>query len=158
MRVLAKGMVVLVAFAVLGVTVAETFVAPSPAWARKGDDDDWHEGRGHKGHKHWHKHKDHDDDWKHERHGWRGDRGGPPPHAPAWGYRAKRQYRFYPGAKVYYDPGRRVWFYREVIEDRHVWRSAPRLPGWVVVREKYVVVDGYDDPYDDFEIHLKIRR
>lgn len=40
-------------------------------------------------------------------------KGGPPPHAPAHGYRAKHQYRYYPGCSVYYDAGRRLWFYMQ---------------------------------------------
>ena len=38
-------------------------------------------------------------------------KGGPPPHAPAHGYRAKHQYRYYPSCSVYYDSGRRIYFY-----------------------------------------------
>jgi hypothetical protein len=45
------------------------------------------------GHKHKHKKK------------------GPPSHAPAHGYRAKHQYRYYPSCSVYYDTGRRLYFY-----------------------------------------------
>ena len=45
------------------------------------------------GHKHKHKKK------------------GPPAHAPAHGYRAKHQYRYYPSRSVYYDTGRRLYFY-----------------------------------------------
>jgi hypothetical protein len=37
--------------------------------------------------------------------------GGPPPHAPAHGYRAKHQYRYYPSRSVYYDSGRGLYFY-----------------------------------------------
>ena len=37
--------------------------------------------------------------------------GGPPPHAPAHGYRAKHQYRYYPASSVYYDTGRGLYFY-----------------------------------------------
>jgi hypothetical protein len=36
---------------------------------------------------------------------------GPPAHAPAHGYRAKFQYRYYPRCKVYYDTARGVYFY-----------------------------------------------
>ena len=36
---------------------------------------------------------------------------GPPAHAPAHGYRAKHQYRYYPSRSVYYDTGRRLYFY-----------------------------------------------
>ena len=40
-------------------------------------------------------------------------KGGPPPHAPAYGYRAKHQYqyRYYPSRSVYYDTGRGLYFY-----------------------------------------------
>jgi len=37
--------------------------------------------------------------------------GGPPPHAPAHGYRAKHQYRYYPSNSVYYDTDRGLYFY-----------------------------------------------
>jgi hypothetical protein len=36
---------------------------------------------------------------------------GPPAHAPAHGYRAKHQYRYYPSRSVYYDSGRGLYFY-----------------------------------------------
>jgi len=38
-------------------------------------------------------------------------KGGPPPHAPAHGYRAKHQYRYYPSCKVYHDTGRGLYFF-----------------------------------------------
>jgi len=38
-------------------------------------------------------------------------KGGPPPHAPAHGYRAKHQYRYYPNCNVYQEPSRGVYFY-----------------------------------------------
>ncbi len=41
----------------------------------------------------------------------KGKKGGPPPHAPAHGYRAKYQYRYYPCCRVYHDVARGVWFY-----------------------------------------------
>ena len=36
---------------------------------------------------------------------------GPPSHAPAHGYRAKYQYRYYPNCSVYYDTSRKLYFY-----------------------------------------------
>jgi len=36
---------------------------------------------------------------------------GPPAHAPAHGYRAKHQYRYYPSSNVYKDIERGVYFY-----------------------------------------------
>jgi len=49
---------------------------------------------------------------------------GPPPHAPAYGYRARHRYRYYPANEVYYDTGRRIYFY---IEDG-AWIADALLP------------------------------
>ena len=38
-------------------------------------------------------------------------KGGPPAHAPAHGYRAKHQYRYFPTQKVYHDTDRGLYFY-----------------------------------------------
>lgn len=43
----------------------------------------------------------------HEHHG----RKGPPPHAPAHGYRAKHHYHYYPAAECYRDADSGLWFY-----------------------------------------------
>ena len=55
--------------------------------------DDGNQGYSEQGHKHKYK------------------KGGPPAHAPAHGYRAKYQYRYYPSRSVYYDTGRGLYFY-----------------------------------------------
>jgi len=52
-------------------------------------------------------------------------KGGPPPHAPAYGYRAKYEYRYYPDCSVYYDYGRKIYFY---IKGDH-WEFGASLPG-----------------------------
>ncbi len=49
---------------------------------------------------------------------------GPPPHAPAHGYRAKHKYRYYPSQSVYYDTGRGLYFY---IKGKH-WEVGASLP------------------------------
>lgn len=49
---------------------------------------------------------------------------GPPAHAPANGYRAKHQYRYYPSHSVYYDTGRGLYFFLE--SDN--WRMSASLP------------------------------
>ena len=51
-------------------------------------------------------------------------KGGPPAHAPAHGYRAKYQYRYYPECSVYYDDGRKIYFY---IKGDH-WEVGASLP------------------------------
>jgi hypothetical protein len=50
-------------------------------------------------------------------------RQGPPPHAPAHGYRAKHRYYYYPEVSVYFDLDRRVYFYLD-----RGWQVATRLP------------------------------
>ena len=40
-------------------------------------------------------------------------KGGPPPHAPAHGARAKYTYNYYPSAQLYFDISRKVYFYLE---------------------------------------------
>ena len=37
--------------------------------------------------------------------------GGPPPWAPAHGWRAKHHFVYYPSAEVYYEPTSRMWFW-----------------------------------------------
>jgi hypothetical protein len=46
----------------------------------------------------------HEDGYKHKK-------TGPPPHATAYGYRAKYQYRYYPDCSVYHDTDRGLYFY-----------------------------------------------
>ncbi len=72
-------------------------------------------------------------------------KGGPPPHAPAHGYRAKYQYRYYPGCAVYYDAGRRLWFYIQA----GGWTIGASLPAELKARLGEYVTIGMDDdqPY-----------
>jgi len=50
---------------------------------------------------------------------------GPPPHAPAHGYRAKYQYRYYPDCSVYHDTNRGLYFYLKGDN----WEIGASLPG-----------------------------
>ena len=50
---------------------------------------------------------------------------GPPAHAPAHGYRAKHQYRYYPSRSVYYNTDRRLYFYLKGDN----WEVGASLPG-----------------------------
>lgn len=55
-----------------------------------------------------------------------GYRQGPPPHAPAHGYRQKQRYYryyYYPEAGVYFDLDRRLYFYLD-----GGWRASSSLP------------------------------
>lgn len=49
---------------------------------------------------------------------------GPPSHAPAHGYRIKRQYQYYPSSSVYHDADRGLYFYLSGSN----WRISASLP------------------------------
>ena len=78
---------------------------------------------------------------------------GPPPHAPAHGYRAKYKYRYYPSCGIYYDEYRKLYFYLEGIN----WRISASLPHELQLRLKgYVSVEMDEDkPYIYYEKHKK---
>ena len=80
-------------------------------------------------------------------------KGGPPPHAPAHGYRAKHNYYYYPASYVYFDVTRKMYFYME----GGIWRTTISLPDSIRVKlGDYVTIDMDDDePYRDFENHKK---
>ena len=54
-------------------------------------------------------------------------RTGPPDHAPAHGYRAKHQYRYYPARRVYHDMDRGLYFYM----NGDNWEVGVSLPGFL---------------------------
>lgn len=76
---------------------------------------------------------------------------GPPPWAPAHGRRAKYGYRYYPSHYVYYDVGRRVYFYIE----GNGWQVSARLPSRIhLAAADYVYVElDTDKPYKYFAQH-----
>lgn len=80
-------------------------------------------------------------------------KGGPPPWAPAHGYRAKYRYRYYPSFHVYFDVGRRVYFYL----DAGRWQMSARLPRAIRLGPAdYVVIElETDKPYQYFSKHKK---
>ena len=82
-----------------------------------------------------------------------GSKGGPPPHAPAHGYRAKYKYHYYPSAKVYFDISRKVYFYLEA--DR--WKMSVSLPSRFHIRVgQHVTIEMESDrPYTAFDKHNK---
>lgn len=82
-----------------------------------------------------------------------GSRGGPPPHAPAHGFRKKRTYYYYPDSRIYFDVGRRLYFYLSGDE----WQVSASLPGDVHLRAGDYVrlqIDS-DRPYLYSDIHKK---
>jgi hypothetical protein len=80
-------------------------------------------------------------------------KGGPPPHAPAHGYRAKHQYRYYPSCAVYYDCGRKIYFYLKGDN----WEFGASLPSSIRVRlGGYVSMElDTDKPYIHHKDHVK---
>ena len=70
---------------------------------------------------------------------------GPPPWAPAHGYRAKHQYRYYPSSHVYYDTGRSLYFYYSGGK----WEASVSLPSLIRIDvNDYVTLEmGTSEPY-----------
>lgn len=72
-------------------------------------------------------------------------KGGPPPWAPAHGYRAKHSYRYYPDQRVYHDTGRGLYFYYQ----NGNWEVSARLPSGIhLSMGEYVSLEmDSDKPY-----------
>ena len=66
----------------------------------------------------------------------RGERGGgPPPWAPAHGYRAKHVYQYYPSSDVYFDIYTRNYFYMS----GGAWQVSVSLPPTIRIQHDHVV-------------------
>ena len=78
---------------------------------------------------------------------------GPPAHAPAHGYRAKHQYRYYPSHSVYYDTGRGLYFYLKGDN----WEVGASLPGSLRVGlgDAVSIELETDKPYIHHAEHIK---
>ncbi len=76
---------------------------------------------------------------------------GPPPHAPAHGYRAKYNYHYYPHSSVYFDTHRKVYFYLE----GNTWRMSVSLPQAIYVElgEHVSIEMDIDKPYTHYKEH-----
>ncbi|MDY0307789.1 MAG: hypothetical protein EOL86_08820 [Deltaproteobacteria bacterium] len=79
-------------------------------------------------------------------------RGGPPPHAPAHGYRAMYRYNYYPDVRVYFDLDRHLYFYLD-----NGWRRATRLPREFRARlgAPVVLTLDVDRPYTHHDEHRR---
>jgi hypothetical protein len=80
-------------------------------------------------------------------------KGSPPPHAPAYGYRAKYTYRYYPSACIYFDASRKTYFYLE----GNNWRMSLSLPQDTRLQlDDYVTIEmETDKPYTMFKEHKR---
>jgi len=78
---------------------------------------------------------------------------GPPSHAPAYGYRAKHQYRYYPSNSVYFDTERGLYFY---IKGEN-WEVGASLPTKLMANlGDYVSLElETDKPYIYNKEHIK---
>jgi hypothetical protein len=81
-------------------------------------------------------------------------RHGPPPHAPAHGYRKKFGYDYYPTCNVYYDRSRKVYFYMSGKD----WKVGVSLPSTlrVDVNEAVSLELSTDQPYLENEKHVNM--
>jgi hypothetical protein len=80
-------------------------------------------------------------------------KGGPPAHAPAHGYRAKHQYRYYPSSNVYKDTERGIYFYLKG-DNWEVGASLP-LPLREGLGESVSLEMDTDKPYIHHAEHVK---
>jgi len=78
-------------------------------------------------------------------------RRGPPSHAKAHGYRARHMYRYYPGAQIYFDVKRNVYFFMS----GGVWTMAASLPvAFRVNLGPFVTMElETDKPYKKHQAH-----
>jgi hypothetical protein len=85
--------------------------------------------------------------------GYKHKKEGPPPHAPAHGYRAKHQYRYYPSCSVYYDYGRKIYFY---VKGDH-WEVGASLPSHLRIGlgDSVNIELDADKPYIHHAEHVK---
>lgn len=79
---------------------------------------------------------------------------GPPPWAPAHGFRRNRAYYYYPGANVYYRPADRRWIYL----DGRNWRVGVSLPTSIRVDfDRSVSLKMETDKPYEFHDHVRSR-
>ena len=71
---------------------------------------------------------------------------GPPPWAPAHGYRAKHRYRYYSSSRVYHDKERGIYFYYKYGK----WRVSVSLPSSIRIDvNDYITLEmDTDKPYE----------
>ena len=96
---------------------------------------------------------DNNSEYSHVNHEHKHNEKGPPAHAPAHGYRTKHHYRYYPSCSVYYDNGRKIYFYLKGDN----WEIGASLPSSIRVRlGEYVSMElETDKPYVYHSDHVK---
>ena len=78
----------------------------------------------------------------------------PPPHAKAYGHRAKYRYHYYPNSSIYFDTGRSIYFY---LDSAGAWRMTASLPHSLKIHlGDYVSIEmEADRPYVKYHEHKK---
>jgi hypothetical protein len=77
---------------------------------------------------------------------------GPPDHAPAYGYRARHLYRYYPNERTYYDVERQLYFFFEGGD----WHMGATLPGYIRLSSEFVNIElDTDKPYEQYSTHAR---
>ncbi|MBW2624476.1 MAG: hypothetical protein JRD68_16325 [Deltaproteobacteria bacterium] len=78
---------------------------------------------------------------------------GPPPWAPAHGYRAKHKYRYYHDAQVYFDVGRRMYFYYRGGQ----WHVSVTLPAGISISmNRYITLEM--DSEKPYKYHKDVKK
>ena len=75
----------------------------------------------------------------------------PPPWAPAYGYRAKYQYQYYPGQQVYYAPDRNRYYY----QNAGAWQVGVKLPSYIQLGKHVTVGLDSATPYSQHPVVIK---
>ena len=86
------------------------------------------------------------------KHGKKKKAGGPPPWAPAHGYRAKYRYRYYPRQQVYFCPEEKRYFWI----DAGIWKTGIQLPTGIKISGSGVSLE-MDTP-KPYEQHKSVRQ
>lgn len=78
---------------------------------------------------------------------------GPPPHAKAYGHRAKYHYHYYPDSYIYFDINRSLYFYLE----NGRWAMSVALPAHLHVSlgDRVSLEMDIDRPYIKYDDHRK---
>ncbi len=79
--------------------------------------------------------------------------GGPPPHAPAHGYRSKYRYKYYPDTSVYFNSSKGLYFYLK----GDTWTMSASLPYYLNVNlgSSVSIEMDTDKPYTKYKDHKK---
>jgi hypothetical protein len=76
---------------------------------------------------------------------------GPPPHAPAYGYRAKYIFWYYPCCEIYYHPERKVY----IIFEGGNWIEVKEKPKHLISSHYVIIETDNDKPWNQHDYYKK---